>query len=241
MLPIITSQLLGLPEGAKPEHTQRLPWANGSLLPAKIIPAQTPHAANLVMAGYRLRARLPPTISMGEVWLQLISHEMPAQFRLLNEAQAASLLIQMLHKSTTHTSDTRPAKQIQDQGWSKLDTADLPYGTHTTEEAHHLLLRDRENGNPRLVLRRSGNLNHFLLQGRADLENMGPVAFSLEGSEGQDWQLHVFAGNQCQLSPLRTAFASWLTARQEQYGKLKGKVLAGLPEDFSSLLKDIQA
>lgn len=241
MLPIITSQLLGLPEGAEPEHTQRLPWTNGSLLPAKIIPAQTPFAANLIMAGFRLRAQLPPAISMGEVWLQLISREMPAQFRLLNEAQAASLLVQMLHKSMAHTSDAQPAKQIQDQGWSKLDTAGLPLDTQVTEYTHHLLFRDRKNGNPRVILRRSGNLNHFFLQGRADLKTLGPVAFSLEGGEDRDWQLHVFVGNQHQLSPLRTAFASWLIARQEQYGKLKGKVLTGLPEDFSPLLEDIQA
>ena len=117
----------------------------------------------------------------------------------------------------------------------------MPFDAQATENTNYLLFRDRKNGNSRVVLKRSGNLNRFFLQGRADLKNLGPVAFSLEGGEGRDWQLHVFAGNQHQLSPLRTAFASWLIARQKQYGKLKGKVLTGLPEDFSPLLEDIQA
>jgi len=240
MFPVSAAQLLNLPEGAASNANQRLPWTNGSLMSAKLTATDTAGVAQLLLGGFTLRAQVPPTTTMGHVWLFLINHDMPAQFRLLSDAQAVRVLAQMLHKSGRRAE--HPAgKQAQEHGWNKLETDFLPYNVDVTKDGKSLFLRDRNSGNPHVVLNKSVDSERFYIQGRVDLEHLGPVVFTLEGNKEHDWWLRMFAAKPQSLSPLRTDFDSWLHNKQTKYTKLSGELLRGLPEDLSALAGNIQA
>jgi len=250
MFPITAAQLLSLPEGGAPNAGQRLPWTNGSLLAAKLDPADASGFAQLLLGGFRLRARVPPATPMGHIWLLLIDQEMPARFRLLSEAQAMHALIQMLHKSsssrmqrkTAGASDEKQASgSSAENSWSGLETDSLPFSVDITANGQHLLLRDQKDGSPHVVLNHSVSSDYFCIRGRVDLECLGAVVFTLEGSAGHDWRLRVFSGNPQGLSHLRAGFDTWMNDKQEKYEHLDGKLMAELPDNLSSLPDDIQA
>lgn len=241
MFPVSAAQLLNLPEGAASNANQRLPWTNGSLLSAKLTPADTAGVAHLLLGGFRLRAQVPPTTPMGNVWLLLINHEMPAQFRLLSDAQAVRVLAQMLHKTATSRADHSPDKQTQEHGWNRLETDSLPFSADVTKDGQNMFLRDRNSGKPHVVLNKSSDSDRFHIQGRVDLNNLGPVVFTLEGGNEHDWWLRMFAANPQSLPPLRTDFDAWLHDKQTKYTNLGGELLRGLPENLSALADSIQA
>lgn len=240
MFPIITPQLLSLPEGASSQSSQRLPWSNGSLMAARLVPSDTAGMAQLIIGGYRLTARVPPTTPMGDIWLQLVNRDMPAQFRLLNSTQAEAVLTRMLLKSTADTAEPRTAKQHVEPGWNKLDTGSLPFTAEVIPHGQHLTVRDREGGHRDVLLGSRIENDRFCLLGRMDLEHLGPVAFNLQGGEGCDWLLRVFSSNPQLLSALRAHFNIWLTDRQETHRNLDGEVLYGMPESMSALADGVQ-
>ena len=240
MFPITAAQLLNLPEGATSNANQRLPWTNGSLLSAKLSPTDTAGVAHILLGGFRLRAQIPPTTPMGNVWLLLINHEMPAQFRLLSDAQAVRVLSQMLHKAATSRADP-PSKQTQEHSWTKLETDFLPFTADVSKNGQNVLLRDRNNGSPQVVLNHSADSDRFCIQGRVDLEHMGPMVFTLEGGDEHDWWLRMFSANPKLLSSLRTDFDTWLHDKQTKYTSLGGELLPGLPDNLSALAESIQA
>ncbi|OIO68428.1 MAG: hypothetical protein COW19_03795 [Zetaproteobacteria bacterium CG12_big_fil_rev_8_21_14_0_65_55_1124] len=241
MFPVSAAQLLNLPEGAASNANQRLPWTNGSLLSAKLSPTDTAGVAQLVLGGYTLRAQVPPTTTMGKVWLLLINHEMPAQFRLLSDAEAVRALSQMLHKSATTRGDHATAKQTQEHGWNKLETDSLPFTADVSKDGQNVFLRDRNNGRPHVVLNKSADSDRFYIQGRVDLEHLGPVVFTLEGGAERAWWLRMFAANPQFLPPLRTNFDTWLHDKQTSYTNLGGELLRGLPDNLSALADSIRA
>jgi len=250
MFPITAAQLLSLPEGAAASASQRLPWANGSLLSAKLGPADTAGSAQLLLGGFRLRAQIPPTTPMGDVWLLLINQEMPARFRLLSEAQAMSLLIKILHRSHGNQAQSRSAKSSPESlsakpppenGWSRLETGFLPFSADITGDGHNLILRDQRDGSPHVVLNHSASSSHFYIQGRVDLEHLGAVVFTLEGGNDSSWRMRMFAANPQGLSHLRSGFDAWMDDRQRKYTNLDGELLPGLPDNLSALPDDIQA
>jgi len=241
MFPVITPQLLSLPEGASRQASQRLPWSDGSLIAAKLSPSDTADMARLIIDGYRLTAKVPPSTPMGDIWLQLIRRDMPAQFRLLDSTQAEAVLAKMLHKSADDSAESRTTKQNTGHGWSNLDTGSLPFAAEFTAHGQHLTIRDRENGHRDVLLSSTIESDQFRLLGRVDLDHLGPVAFNLQGGEHCDWLLKIFSLNPQQLSCLRAHFNIWLKDEQHKHKNLDGEVLYGMPESMAALADGIQA
>jgi hypothetical protein len=236
MYSIIIPQLLSLPEtGATKQANQRLPWTNGSLMAAKLSPTETAGVAQLVVGGYRLTAKVPPSTPMGDIWLQLINRDMPAQLRLLNNAQAETVLTRMLQKSAASSSEPQLSKQTSEQSWGKLDTGSLPFNAEVSAHGQHLTIQDREHKHRDVLLSSTIEGDQFSLLGRVDLEQIGPVAFNLHGGEACDWSLKLFSTNPQLLSYLRAHFNIWLQGEQEKHTKLDGEVLYGMPESMTAL------
>ncbi len=240
MFPIIIPQQLSLPEGASRQINQRLPWSNGSLMAAKLNPTDTAGVAQLIIGGHRLIAKVPPSTPIGDIWLQLINRDMPAQFRLLSSAQAEVLLSKMLQKSTTNSTESQPTKQNTEQGWSKLDTGSLPFTAEVVAHGQHLTIQDRENSHRSILLSSTIEADQFCLFGRVDLEHLGSVAFNLQGGENCDWLMKVFSTNPQLLSYLRAHFNIWLKGEQEKHESLDGEVLYGMPESMTALADGVQ-
>lgn len=242
MFPIIAPQLLSLPEGAATTNaSQRLPWSNGSLVAAKLTPSDTAGMAQLVIGGYRLMAKVPPTTPMGDIWLQLINRDMPAQFRLLSSVQAETELAKMLHKSASNSTETKATKQQAEQGWGKLDTGSLPFHAEVAAHGNFLMIRDRESSHRDVLLSSTIDADQFRLLGRVDLEQLGSVAFNLQGGENRDWQLKVFSVNPQLLSYLRAHFNIWLEDEKSKHPNLDGEVIYGMPETMTALARGAQA
>jgi hypothetical protein len=241
MFPIIIPQQLSLPEGAAKQVSQRLPWSNGSLMAAKLSPTDTAGVAQLIIGSYRLTAKVPPSTPMGEIWLQLINRDMPAQFRLLNSTQAEMVLAKMLQKSAPNPTEPQTTKQNAEQGWGKLDTGSLPFTAEVATHGQHLTIQDRENSHHDVLLSSTIEADQFCLLGRVDLELLGSVAFNLQGGENCDWLLKVFSTNPQLLSYLRAHFNIWLKDEQEKHKNLDGEVLYGMPESMAALSDGVQA
>jgi len=237
MFPIIIPHQLSLPEGASAKQiSQRLPWANGSLMAAKLSPTDTAGVAQLIVGSFRLTAKVPPSTPMGEIWLQLINRDMPAQFRLLNSNQAETVLAQMLQKTAAKSTENQAAKQQNtEQTWSKLDTSSLPFAAEVAANGQHLMIQDRENSHHDVLLSSTIEDDQFCLFGRVDLEHLGSVAFNLQGGENSDWLMKVFSTNPQFLSYLRAHFNIWLKDEQEKHENLDGEVLYGMPENLVAL------
>ena len=241
MFPIITPQLLSLPEGANTQASQRLPWANGSLLAAKLVPSDSPGMAQVVIGAYRLVAKVPPNTPMGEIWLQLVNRDMPAQFRQLSSTQVETELAKMLQKASSQSTEAKAPKQNAEQGWGKLDTGSLPFHADLAAHGNFLMIRDRENSHRDVLLSSTIDADQFRLLGRVDLDQLGPVAFNLQGGENRDWHLKIFSINPQLLSYLRTHFSSWLQEEQAKHQGLDGEVIYGMPENMTALAKGVQA
>ncbi|ATX78607.1 hypothetical protein Ga0123461_0154 [Mariprofundus aestuarium] len=244
MYSIIIPNLLSLPEAGSPKQQasqQRLPWSNGSLMAAKLTPTETAGVVQLIIGGHRLSAKVPPSTPMGDMWLQLINREMPAQFRLLSSAQAETLLAKMLQKSAANSTESQTTKQTTEQGWGKLDTASLPFNAEVAVHGQHLTIQDRESGHRDVLLSSTIEGDKFCLVGRVDLERLGPVAFNLHGGDDCDWSLRVFSTNPQLLSYLRAHFNVWLKEEQEKHQNLDGEVLYGMPESMTALAGEAKA
>lgn len=241
MYSTIISQLLSLPEAtSSKQSSQRMPWPNGSLMNAKLSPTESPGVAQLVIGGYRLTAKIPPSTPLGDIWLQLINREVPAQFRLLTQAQAETVLAKMLQKSAS-SPEPQAAKQAAEQAWSKLDTGSLPFNAEATAHGQHLTIQDRESSKHDVLLSSAIEGDQFNLSGRLDLESLGPVAFNLHGGDSCDWALKLFSTNPQLLSYLRAHFNIWLQSEQEKHEKLDGEVVYGMPESLTALADGTQA
>ena len=241
MFPIIIPQQLSLPEGTTKQVSQRLPWSNGSLMAAKLSPTDTAGVAQLIIGGHRLTAKVPPSTPMGEIWLQLINRDMPAQFRLLSNIQAETVLAKMLQKSAANSTEPQTTKQNAEQSWGKLDTGSLPFSAEVAAHGQHLTIQDRESKHRDVLLSSTMDADQFCLLGRVDLERLGPVAFNLHGGENCDWLVKVFSTNPQLLSYLRAHFNLWLKDEQEKHGNLDGEVLYGMPESMAALADGIKA
>lgn len=243
MIPLLGAQFVSVTPAARGEAQPNLPWPSGSLLSAKISDADGQGGALLQLGSYRLRAQVPPNTPMGNIWLQLISSEMPAQFRLLTESRAAALLSEMMAaKMKTEGQALDPARQQAgrspvDQGWSRMEQVQVPLHGEISGQGDRLMLRDPNDGSDRGVIQRSSDAQKFLLHGRIDMDHLGPVAFSLEGHEGNPWKLRVYAGHDGGYQRLRQEFTSWLHERQElSSGQVvEGVLQSGLPENQPSL------
>jgi len=244
MINLIGAQLISLPQGVKSGVAGQLPWPNGSILSARMVPGESAGHVILMLAGYRFQAKVPANTPMGNIWMQLVNREMPAQFRLLSDFKAASLVAEMLsNKMKPQEQAAEPAKggrSNQDTAWQKMEQNQLPFQAEAGADGQRIMLRDEHDGTTKGVVNASSDEDGFLLHGRADLDHFGPVAFALEGSENQPWSLKLYAGRDSNIAELRPAFLKWLQEQSESENSsrrslIEGRVLGGLPERFESL------
>ncbi len=247
MMEILGTQMMGMPQGTRAaEGPHILPWPNGSILQARLVPGEgPPGSALLLIGGYRLRAEVPPNTPMGEVWLQIMGQQMPAQFRMMSAFQAHRLLMDMLrqHRAAAsgegdaatdmHGEDARQSHALPTSG-SRFDGS----GLHVTQgaDANRWVIDDHANGEggARGIIERQGDAEHFLLHGRIDLEQLGAVAFALEGGEDRPLRLRLFAADERLVDVLRPDFCEWLRG----HAQLDGDLIAGLPVE-RGLQRDI--
>jgi len=237
MMSILGTQMMGMPQGLKmADGAPVLPWPNGSVLQAKLVPGEGGKgAAMLMIGGYRLRAEVPPNTQMGEVWLQIMGQTMPTQFRLMTQFQAHRLLMDMLRQqvadknSNASSSDSADGDRLaaSNQGWKQADGSGLNFSL--AADVNRLLIEDDGGGGTaRGVVERQGDADHFMLHGRLDLSVLGSVAFVLEGGEDEPLRLRVFARDGRIAEMLRPDFFAWL--QQQQPEQLDGTLITGLPQ-----------
>jgi len=241
---LIGAQLISLPQGVKSAMSTHLPWPNGSIISARMVPGEAAGHAVLMLGGYRLQARVPANTPMGHVWLQLVSGEMPAQIRLLSDFKAIALLSEMLANKVKpqRQGGREPVKSggkpTQELGWQKMEQNQLPFQAESEAGGQRLMLRDQEDGSALGMINSSSDEKGFLLHGRADLDNLGPVAFALEGAEGKPWNLKLYAGRDANISELRPAFLKWLEEHRNDdstHPNIEGRLLGGLPQKLAAL------
>lgn len=229
MSPLIIQGLLPLPEGAT-DAPPRLPWANGSILSARIQATDDPKRCLLILGGHRLLAKVPPSIAKGNAWLQILDRNLPAHFRLLTAKQVETEVAQMLRKHV-HAASSKEEAPPQTK-ITPFEQLDLPYrlvAVHP-QPPRWLLIDEREEA-PHGMLRAEVTATGFQLSGRFDLDHLGKIAFILSGAPGL--RLALFAGDAGGYHELRQAFAAWLETKREEYG-LIGSLHPGLPEDGCS-------
>jgi len=199
MFPIITPVMLNMPDLVQAGSITRLPWPDGSVISAKLMPTETPGNALLILGSFRLLAQVPPATPMGDVWLMMINRQMPASFTLLSDVQVLQMLAGMLESE-----QNQPARQNQGQQqrghagagllagdaseWPNLATPQrsdgrqgLPWNAETAADGKTLLWYDNEDEQPRGMLHRRIEEKHFTLSGRVDLDRLGSISFSLKG------------------------------------------------------------
>ncbi|MDQ7001897.1 MAG: hypothetical protein Q9N02_04330 [Ghiorsea sp.] len=219
------------------EGGQVLPWPNGSVLSGKLLPPTQAAGIMLVLGNYRIRVEVPPNTPMGHVWLQLLQKAMPGQFRLLTQAQAESLIVEMLQRKgdspeLAHTAKEKPM-QSEQTAWSKLQTDSFPFAF----EAHgqRLTLFDKEDGQTKGLLKEeTWGQDIFKLSGRLDLAHMGGLAFSLEGKK-DTWRLDVHMANPLFKQDITQALQLWLAEPRHIPATLETSVV-DMPHDFGQML-----
>ena len=244
MINLHAAQLLSLPQGAKSDVAPKLPWPNGSIITAKLTPTDSEGGVILSLGGYRMRAQVPPNTPMGNIWLQLMSRDLPVQFRLLSDAKAAVLLSEMLGKKTQVVEEhTKHASKQSSEAWSKMDMDGLPVRADVGLSAQYLMLRDKHDDGTRGMVNRQVSGDQFRLHGRVDLKHIGAVAFSLHGDSNTPWEVNLYMNSNEHIDELRHDFSAWLEARHRSntaHKALDGRVLDGMPDDFE-MLRDLKA
>jgi len=260
MFPIITPQMLNLPDTVQPASLTRLPWPEGSIISARLMATDVPGTALLILGSYRLLAEVPPSTPMGEVWMQLITRDVPARFRVLTDAQALKLLAGMLeselvqnkrsenspaHKSIDASSESAKPSSGQLPDWPHLNQTQrqdgrnpFPWYGDPSPDGNALLWYDQSDDQPRGILHRHIDHQTFILSGRLDLDKLGAIAFSLHGNidnqttdaASHALRLHLHAAKDCQIGALRPAFTDWLQQVNEAFPNLSGELEHGIPD-----------
>ncbi|MDQ6952023.1 MAG: hypothetical protein Q9M15_00655 [Mariprofundaceae bacterium] len=243
MMNLVAAQIVSLPTGGKSDVAPKMPWPNGSLITAKMTAIDSEGSVILSLGGYRLRAQVPPNTPLGNVWLLLLSRDMPAQFRLLHEAHAASMLADMLAQKAVKDPFADLGKRVvhtTQQGWHKMDGEDLPFVMERGASGQYVMLYERQDGGARGVVHRQQNVGGFLLHGRVDLDGLGAVMFALHSIENK-WKLSVYADLSESVDMLRGDFSAWINKQPawvvqgtKKYD-LEGHVMHDLPSEFSFL------
>ncbi len=243
MIDLLAAQIVSLPIGAKSDVAPKMPWPNGSLVTAKMTATDSEGSVILSLGGYRLRAQVPPNTPLGNVWLLLLSRDMPAQFRLLHEAHAMSMLADMLAKKSVKEPKADVGQrltQLTQQAWQKMEGDNLPFIMQQSASGQYVMLHDRQKGSARGMVHRKEEGQGFLLHGRVDLEALGAIMFSLHCVEAT-WKLNIYTDHGGSVDTLRRDFPSWLNIQPSRviYGAktcdVEGQVTYGFPDEFSFL------
>ena len=241
MIHVSAAQLLSVPTGAKANGLMKLPWPNGSLIPATLSPSKNPQEMILSLAGNRMQIPIQQGLAMGQGWVLLLSRDAPLQFRFLNEADAMQHLLDVLTKkqgknTPLHKTKAQGKPQDMAQGWQKLEQGGQPFAMHLGVSGSMIMLEDEQDGAARGMVRKQKLEHGFLLHGRVDLARLGVVVFALH-SEHEHWHMHMYSASTQGARYLRERFAPWLAsyACPMDTVVLHGAVHQGLPDDFSFL------
>jgi len=134
LFPIITPVMLNMPDLVQAGSQTRLPWPDGSVITARLVPTDAPGTALLMLGSYRLLAQVPPATPMGEVWLMLVNRQMPARFALLTvrkdrgdapwaHVAASCVVADSSYLSSRSSCRTRVFPVADAQGRANLDLA----------------------------------------------------------------------------------------------------------------------
>ncbi len=236
MIPFLNASLPALMQLGRAESSMSLPWANGSLLSGRLIPASDGAGVLLLLGQYRLKAEVPPNVAMGKVWLELVQGEKPLQFRLLSEQQAQFFVIDLLQKHQKKLLPNHPV--LQDAAQQKLEgfkfpTEAMPYAVE--QHYHRLHLIHPEDGQSHGYLQQDTRPDGFILYGRLDLQQIGQVAFSLSGSNQGVWHINIHLQNKQTNYAFEHQFHAWLQEKEAQYDiAFEGCVRDGIPENMGS-------
>jgi len=251
MVSFLNANLPVLMQLSRAEGGTLLPWPNGSVLSGRLTPPTEGTGAMLMLGNYRVRVEVPPNTPMSQVWLQVLQRELPGQFRLLTDKQAAVLIVEMLKqqqtkpevskniaqeqgqaKQSAHQSANQPINQQQE--WGKLPSDVLPFDAQSYGE--RLMLLNQQDGSAQGLLQKEEGKDGFMLSGRLDLDNLGALAFSLEGqAAGNTWKVHIHLENGNLKHDVEQAFATWLEQHQtSRLPTLAGAVFDVIPENLGS-------
>jgi len=219
-----------------------------------------PGTALLILGSYRLLAEVPPATPMGEVWMQLITRDVPARFRVLTDAQTLKLLAGMLeaelaqntrlenahtHKALNAGTETSKPMPGNLPDWPHLNQTQhqdgknpLPWYGDPSPDGNALLWYDQSDDQPRGILHRHIDNQMYILSGRLDLDKLGAIAFSLHGNidnqipddASNALRLHLHAAKNDQLGELRASFADWLQQLNDDFPNLSGELEHGIPD-----------
>ena len=254
MFPVITPQILNMPDSVQAASLTRLPWPEGSVIPARPMPTEAPGNALLIIGGYRLLAEVPPNVPMGEVWMQLVHRELPAGLRLLNSTQLLEIIAEMLKerhqeqssRGTTaaraRNADALNQAMARHAAWPSLDHAGdgktgLPWHGEATADGNTMLWYDDADNQPRGMLRRTVEQQHFTLSGRVDLDELGPIAFDVSGAISENgesaaaWRIDLHTTGEAQQKRLRDDFRLWLERQRERFPDICGEIAQGFTDD----------
>jgi len=239
MIQVSAAQLLSLPAGVKKNGLMKLPWPNGSLIPATLSPTHNPKEVMLSLAGYRMKIPMQQALVMGQGWVLLLQRDAPLQLRFLNEADAMQHLLHVLMKKQGKNSSLNEVKgTLQDvaQGWHKLEQSSQPFAMHWGMSGSTVILEDEHNGAARGMVRKQKLEHGFLLHGRVDLTHLGVVVFALHGVH-ERWHMHMYSASAQGAHGLRERFEPWLVSHDVPMDTvvLCGTVYQGLPDDFTFL------
>ncbi len=236
MIPFLSANLPALMQVSRSENSMSLPWANGTLLSGRLMPASDGAGALLLLGQYRLKAEVPPNVPMGKVWLELVRAEKPLQFRLLSEQQAQLFVVDLLQKHQKKLLPNHPvlqdAAQQKFEGF-KFSTEAMPYAVE--QHYHRLLLLHPEDGQSQGYVQQDTTPDGFILYGRLDLSQIGQVAFSLSGSNQGVWHINIHLQNKQKNYAFEHQFYAWLKEKEAQYDvAFEGCLLDGIPENMGS-------
>ncbi|PIP01895.1 MAG: hypothetical protein COW18_01610 [Zetaproteobacteria bacterium CG12_big_fil_rev_8_21_14_0_65_54_13] len=233
-----TISLPALMQAAKPGSTPPLPWPNGSILPGRL-EGITGGSATLIIASQRFLATLPPgllaSLPQGQLWLELLSREAPAHFRILSRQQAINEIAGRLAELAGNRHTELP-NQGQRQGhgsWSWQDNH--PLHAQESDNGRRLILDERESRQPRGMIERQNDSNGFALHGRVDLDQLGTLYFALQQQQGSPAQLKLRATGHTSFVQLHQPFAAWV--KDQQLNQSGTTLQAELSEGDEPILK----
>jgi len=197
-----------------------LPWPNGSILTGRLenIAAGT---ATLVIASRHFQANIPASIlahlPQGQLWLELISREAPAKFRILSRQQAINEIAGRLAEIAASKQPDIPIQQRHTQS-SWQWQSQHPLHAYASDNGQRLILDERDSHQPRGMIERHSDADGFALHGRIDLERLGTFFFALQQQSDQAPQLKLRAVRHDAFIQLGAPFNDWLATRQEHGG-----------------------
>jgi len=219
MIPVAGTLLLGIPMGTQASATSALPWPNGSLISAQIIAVDAPNMATIMIGAYRMQAKVPPNTPLGQIWLELMNRELPAQLRILAESRALEMLVQKIAEkmqaqmpAQLAQKSATPAQALlqQEAAWPLPQSSNMPFHAHVSADQERVFLEQADDQTPRGMMQKQVEPDRYALHGRLDLDELGTLFFMLEQHSAQPMHIKLRAANHQAFLALQEPFRNFL-------------------------------